>query len=71
MKDVMIRMIRWYQKYLSPLKRRTHCIFIPTCSNYAVEALTKYGVLKGGWLTIKRLIRCNPFNRHGGYDPVP
>lgn len=71
MKYVMIRMIRWYQKYLSPLKVRTHCIFIPTCSNYAVEAISKYGALKGGFLTLKRLLRCNPFNRHGGYDPVP
>ncbi|MBP5225379.1 MAG: membrane protein insertion efficiency factor YidD [Lachnospiraceae bacterium] len=71
MKKAMIAMIRFYQRYLSPLKRTTHCIFTPTCSQYAVEAIEKYGPLKGGWLTAKRLLRCNPFNRNGGYDPVP
>ena len=71
MKNLMIRMIRFYQKYLSGLKTHTHCIFIPTCSQYAVEAIGKYGALKGGWLAFKRILRCNPFNRNGGYDPVP
>lgn len=71
MKHLMIRMIRFYQKYLSGLKRTTHCIFIPTCSQYAIEAIEKYGALKGGFMAFKRILRCNPFNRNGGYDPVP
>ena len=71
MKKLMILLIRFYQRYLSPMKRYTHCIFIPTCSQYAIEALEKHGVIKGSWLTIKRILRCNPFNKNGGYDPVP
>ena len=71
MKTVLLKAIRFYQKYLSKLKIRTRCIFTPTCSQYAYEAIEKYGALKGSWLAAKRLIRCNPFNRNGGYDPVP
>ena len=71
MKKAMISMIRFYQRYLSPMKRYTHCIFTPTCSQYALEAIERYGPLKGGWLAFKRILRCNPFNRNGGYDPVP
>ncbi|MBR6405777.1 MAG: membrane protein insertion efficiency factor YidD [Lachnospiraceae bacterium] len=71
MKQIMIGMIHFYQKYLSPMKRYTHCKFIPTCSEYAVEAIEKYGALKGGWIALKRFLRCNPFNRNCGYDPVP
>lgn len=70
MKRVMIRMIRWYQKYLSPLKCFSRCIYTPTCSQYAIEAINKYGALKGGWMAFKRILRCNPFAK-GGYDPVP
>ncbi len=70
MKKIMIRMIRFYQKYLSPLKVWTHCIYTPTCSQYAIEALEKYGALKGSLLAIWRILRCNPFSK-GGYDPVP
>ena len=70
MKKIMIHMIRFYQKYLSPLKVRTHCIYTPTCSQYAIEALEKYGALKGSLLAIWRILRCNPFSK-GGYDPVP
>lgn len=69
-KKILILMIRFYQKFLSPLKVRTHCIYTPTCSQYAVEALNKYGVLKGLWLAVKRILRCHPF-AEGGYDPVP
>ena len=65
-----LRLIRMYQKYLSPLKTRWHCIYIPTCSQYGIEAIEKYGVLKGGLLTAWRILRCNPFAK-GGYDPVP
>lgn len=67
---MLIGLIRFYRKYLSPLKVKTHCIYTPTCSQYAIEALEKYGTLRGSWLTAKRILRCNPFAK-GGYDPVP
>ncbi len=67
---IMIKAIRSYQKYLSGLKRTTHCIYTPTCSQYAVEAIQKYGALKGFLLAFWRILRCNPFAK-GGYDPVP
>lgn len=66
----MILMIRGYQIFLSPLKVRTHCIYTPTCSQYAIEALQKYGVVKGLWLSVRRILRCHPW-AEGGYDPVP
>lgn len=71
MKKILIGMIRFYQKYLSPLKVYSHCIFTPTCSQYGIEAIEKYGALKGLALTAWRILRCNPFNKNGGYDPVP
>ena len=71
LKKLLIGAIRFYQKYISPYKRHSHCIFIPTCSTYGIQAIEKYGAFKGGFLTLKRLLRCNPFNRNGGYDPVP
>ncbi|MCD8052736.1 MAG: membrane protein insertion efficiency factor YidD [Lachnospiraceae bacterium] len=70
MKRLIIFSIRCYQKYLSPLKRYSHCKYIPTCSQYAVEAIEKYGVIKGGALACWRILRCNPFSK-GGIDPVP
>ena len=70
MKKIMIRMIRFYQKYLSPLTVRTQCVYTPTCSQYAIEALEKYGAFKGSLLAIWRILRCNPFSK-GGDDPVP
>lgn len=69
-KKGLIFMIRGYQIFLSPLKMRTHCIYTPTCSQYAIEALQKYGVVKGLWLSVKRILRCHPW-AEGGYDPVP
>ncbi|MGI6118880.1 MAG: membrane protein insertion efficiency factor YidD [Bilifractor sp.] len=69
MKNLMIKMIRFYQKYLSPLKS-TKCPYTPSCSAYGLEAIQKYGALKGGLLALWRILRCNPFS-HGGYDPVP
>lgn len=69
MKKFMIRCIRFYQKYLSP-RKNVRCPYIPSCSQYAVEAIEKYGALKGGLLAAWRILRCNPFS-HGGYDPVP
>ena len=61
--------IRFYQRFISPGLGR-NCRFTPTCSQYALEAIEKYGALKGGWLAFRRILRCNPFHK-GGYDPVP
>lgn len=61
--------IRSYQKYISPYKK-FHCPYQPSCSNYARQAIEGYGVLKGGLMAVKRILRCNPFTK-GGYDPVP
>lgn len=68
MKEFLVFFIKFYRKSISPLKRPC-CRFYPSCSQYALEALEKYGVLKGGFMAIKRILRCNPFNE-GGYDPV-
>ena len=69
MSGVLIRFIRFYRKRISPL-RPPCCRYIPTCSEYALGAIGKYGAWKGGWLALKRLLRCHPFHK-GGYDPVP
>jgi putative membrane protein insertion efficiency factor len=68
-RKAFIYIIRLYQKFLSPLLG-AQCRYTPTCSQYAVEALQKYGALKGGWLAFKRILSCNPFGGHG-HDPVP
>lgn len=65
----LIGLVRFYQIVISPLKPAC-CRFTPTCSQYALEALRKYGPVKGSWLTIKRILRCNPWGG-SGYDPVP
>ncbi|MCD6449056.1 MAG: membrane protein insertion efficiency factor YidD [Thermotogaceae bacterium] len=69
MKRILIHLIRFYQKFISPLFPPT-CRFEPTCSNYSIQALEKHGLLKGLYLSLRRIIRCNPLNE-GGYDPVP
>ena len=69
MKRVLIALVRFYQREISPCRPRC-CNYIPTCSQYAVEALEKYGAVKGCWLAFRRILRCNPFHK-GGYDPVP
>ena len=70
MKAALLWLIRLYQRYISPgLPRR--CRFSLTCSQYALEAITKYGAIKGGWLALKRLLRCNPFYKGDYFDPVP
>ncbi|MEZ4627075.1 MAG: membrane protein insertion efficiency factor YidD [Eubacteriales bacterium] len=69
MKRLLIALVRGYKKYISPLLPPS-CRFTPTCSEYAVEALSKHGALKGSMLAIWRILRCNPFCK-GGYDPVP
>ena len=70
MKAVFLAMIRFYRRYLSPRKGKASCRYVPTCSSYAVTAVERYGVWKGGWMALRRILRCNPFSR-GGYDPVP
>lgn len=70
MKRFLLRAIRFYQRHISPLFP-ARCRYRPTCSQYALEAISKYGAGKGGWLAFKRFLRCNPFSRHDPYDPVP
>jgi len=66
---ILIGMVKFYQKAISPLFPPT-CRYTPTCSSYSIEALKKYGPFKGGWLSLKRFLSCNPWGGHG-YDPVP
>jgi uncharacterized protein len=81
MKKLLILIIKFYRIFISPVKgllihifspssgEHSGCRFYPTCSQYAIEAIEKYGSLKGSILAVKRILRCNPFNK-GGYDPV-
>lgn len=72
MKAILLALIRFYRKCISPLFPPT-CRFVPTCSQYALEAIEKYGAWKGGKLAVKRLLKCHPFHtgEHDFYDPVP
>jgi putative membrane protein insertion efficiency factor len=70
MARLLIRLVRGYQRLLSPLKRRPTCRFLPTCSCYAIEAIETHGALRGGLRALWRVLRCNPFGGWG-YDPVP
>ena len=69
MKKILIQMIKFYRKYISPLKS-TKCPYYPSCSEYGLMAVEKYGAVKGSALAAWRIMRCNPFSK-GGYDPVP
>ncbi|MFP5114622.1 membrane protein insertion efficiency factor YidD [Bacillaceae bacterium C204] len=69
LKKIFLAVIRFYQVAISPLKPPT-CRFYPTCSHYGVEAIQRFGAFKGGWLTLKRILKCHPFHP-GGLDPVP
>ena len=76
MKTVFLKTIRWYQKYLSLdtgflsfLYSERICRFHPTCSEYTYQAIEKYGILRGGWLGLKRIVRCHPWSE-GGNDPL-
>ena len=70
MKTIFLSLIRFYQKHISPAFPR-RCRYTPTCSQYALEAIQKYGAAKGGFMALRRLLRCHPFSRHNPYDPVP
>lgn len=69
MKRLLIKLIEFYRAAISPRKPPS-CRYIPTCSQYGLEAIERFGALKGGLLTLWRILRCNPWSR-GGYDPVP
>ena len=70
MKNVFLLLIRFYQNAVSPWFP-ARCRFRPTCSAYAYEAVSKYGAIKGGWLALRRLLRCHPFYKGDFFDPVP
>ncbi len=72
MKTLLLFLIRFYQRHISP-SRPPCCRFLPTCSQYALEAVEKYGALRGGWLALRRVLRCQPLHRQRSivYDPVP
>lgn len=70
MKRIFLALIRFYQRRISPAFPR-RCRFHPTCSQYAFEAITKYGAWKGGWMALRRLLRCHPFSKADPFDPVP
>ena len=69
MKTIFLAAIRFYRAFLSPMFPPS-CRYVPTCLAYALEAITRYGARRGGWLALKRICRCHPFHK-GGYDPVP
>lgn len=68
MKRMFILLIKFYRMFISPLKPPS-CRYIPTCSEYTLIAVEKYGAFRGGWMGVKRILRCHPFHK-GGYDPV-
>ena len=68
-KRLLLWLIQFYRVAISPMHRPC-CRYIPTCSQYAQQAIQKYGAIKGGYLALRRILRCNPFSK-GGYDPVP
>ena len=70
MKTIVLTLIRFYQREVSPFFP-ARCRFRPTCSAYAIEAIQKYGIGKGGWLALKRFLRCHPFYKGDFFDPVP
>lgn len=69
MKKIILRMIRFYQRYISPMSPPS-CRFYPTCSQYAIEAVEEHGASKGSYLAIRRILKCHPLHK-GGFDPVP
>ncbi len=69
MKQIALGLLRFYKKFISPMLPPS-CRFTPTCSQYTYVAIERFGVIRGSWMGLRRIIRCNPFNP-GGYDPVP
>ncbi len=69
MKQLLLLIVRFYRSCISPLLPPS-CRYYPTCSAYAMEAIERYGARRGGWMALRRILRCHPFHR-GGYDPVP
>ncbi len=68
MKKLLLKILHDYQRYISPLKKPC-CRFYPTCSQYAIDAITQKGALRGSFLALRRVLKCHPFHK-GGYDPV-
>ncbi len=71
MKRAAILLVRVYQRLISPVLPPSQCRFYPSCSEYAIEAINKHGFFGGTWLAIRRLLRCHPYSKSGGLDPVP
>ena len=69
MKRLLLLLVQFYRSCISPLTPPS-CRYYPTCSAYAMEAIERYGARRGGWMALRRILRCHPFHR-GGYDPVP
>lgn len=70
MKKILILIIDFYRHHISPYKGGNCCRFVPTCSQYAKEAIERYGAIRGTYLAVRRILKCHPFHK-GGYDPVP
>lgn len=68
---ILIGLVRGYRLLISPLLPFNQCRFLPTCSEYAIEALHKHGAWRGTGLAARRILRCHPYSKHSGYDPVP
>jgi putative membrane protein insertion efficiency factor len=71
MKYALILLIQLYQRFVSVFLPFNHCRFYPSCSDYSLEAIETHGVIRGVWLTSRRIAKCHPFSTSSGYDPVP
>ncbi len=71
MRTMVISLVRMYKMFISPILPFNHCRYYPTCSDYAIEAVHKFGAFRGGWLAVKRIGRCHPYSKRELFDPVP